>query len=98
MPIYSTLREDLIDHPKRLDILLASAKVSQPWLILHGDNDTPVPHHHAEQLKQQLDHAELMLIPGADHVFNAKHPWDEEHLPPALKEACDASMAFFKRP
>jgi dienelactone hydrolase len=96
MPIYSTLLDDLTENSERLDILAAAQKISQPWLIVHGENDPAVPVEHAKELHKQQQQNALLIIPGADHVFCAKHPWDQEHLPPALKEACDATTAFFK--
>lgn len=96
MPILSTLLEDLNEHTERLDILAAARKTSQPWLIIHGEADTSVHSKHAIELHNQQSKSQLLLIPSADHVFCAKHPWSSESIPGELKQVCDATIAFFK--
>jgi len=96
MPISFNLLEDLNEHTERLDILAAARKVSQPWLIVHGEADTSVHYKHAIELHNQQSASRLLLLPSADHVFCAKHPWDKESMPNELKQVCDATIAFFK--
>lgn len=96
MPIYSGLLDDLSENAERLDILSAARSLSQPLLIIHGKADMGVGYEQAEELHQQQPEHQLLLVEGADHVFNARHPWTENYLPPELKQACDATIAFFK--
>ena len=96
MPIYSGLLKDLSENAERLNVLSAAKKVVQPWLIIHGGEDPVVPTEQAQKLHNQQPNAELMIIPSGDHVFCAKHPWTSEQLPDPLKQACDATIAFFK--
>lgn len=96
MPIYSTLLDDLRENADRLNILSAAKHISQPWLIIHGEKDPAVAFEHAIQLRDQQVQHQLLLIPEADHVFGAGHPWTKEHLPDALREACEATIAFLK--
>ncbi|MBC7914520.1 MAG: alpha/beta hydrolase [Pyrinomonadaceae bacterium] len=96
MPIYSQLLDDLNINSQRLDILAAAKKVSSPFLMIHGEEDTSVSPLHAKEIEKQQVHKNILLIPEADHVFNARHPWNEKDLPYTLKQACQASIAFFK--
>lgn len=97
MPIYASLLDDLNEHTEKLDILSAARNISQPWLIVHGEDDPGVSPKHAHELHAQQSNSELLIIPGADHVFGAKHPWEDKQLPPLLKLACDSTINFFKK-
>ena len=94
MPLKSTLLDDIDRHPGRLDIQARAAEIEQPWLIVHGSNDTSVPLSHAERLKEAQPKATLMVVPDADHVFNATHPYPYNYLPPALQQVAETSLAF----
>jgi pimeloyl-ACP methyl ester carboxylesterase len=91
------LLDDLDKHPAPLDILAKAATITQPWLIVHGDEDTSVPLSHAEELKAAQPNAELLIIHGGDHTFGASHPYLESSLPGHLLEFCDAAIAFFNK-
>jgi pimeloyl-ACP methyl ester carboxylesterase len=97
MPIKSSLLDDLDQHPARLDILVNAAKVKQPWLIIHGDEDLSVLQNHAEELKAAQPAAELLVLKGGDHVFGASHPYPYDHLPPILKQLADKAVEFITR-
>jgi len=97
MPVKAALLDDLDNHPARLDILAKAAEIKQPWLIVHGDEDTSVPLKHAEELKTAQPHAKLLVIPGADHVFGAFHPYTENKLPLPLAEFCKQAFIFLNK-
>ena len=97
MPLKATLLDDLAKHPARLDILTKAAAITQPWLIVHGDEDQSVPLSHAKELKAANPHAELVVIPGADHTFGGSHPYAQTTLPPALKEFCEQTVCFLNK-
>lgn len=97
MPYKSSLLKDLDDNPVRLDIPLQAAKITQPWLIIHGDEDASVPLSHAEILHTAQPLATLTIIPKADHVFNAAHPYQLHDLPAQLLSFCDEAVEFFKK-
>ena len=97
MPLKVSLLDDLDKHPARLDILAKAAEIKQPWLIVQGDEDTSVPIKHAEELKTAQPHAKLLVIPGADHVFGASHPYTENSLPLPLAEFCKQSFTFLNK-
>lgn len=96
MPIYSTLLEDLDKNYEMLDILASAKQLSQPWLIIHGDEDPAVHYSHAQELHEKQTNSKLMLIPHGDHVFGARHPWESAILPELLKCVCDATISFMK--
>ncbi|MDB5089374.1 MAG: alpha/beta hydrolase, partial [Mucilaginibacter sp.] len=97
MPLKVSLLNDLDRNPARLDILAHAAKVKQPWLIVHGQEDASVPVSHAEELKAAQPHAAYSVIPGADHVFGATHPYVEQSLPAHLLEFCKQAIVFLKK-
>jgi pimeloyl-ACP methyl ester carboxylesterase len=97
MPLKATLLNDLDRNPARLDILAKAAEITQPWLIMHGDNDKTVPVAHAKDLKKAQPNAELMIIKGADHTFNATYPYPLNTLPPALEDFCVQSVHFLNK-
>lgn len=96
MPLKATLLDDLERNPGRLDIAAKAAAITQPWLIMHGDEDKTVPLAHAEELKAAQPNAELIIIPGADHTFGGMHPYAQNILPPILKEFCEQAIHFLK--
>ncbi len=49
------------------DNLAKITQVKAPILLLHGDADTLIPHHHSEILAKANPSAELVIFPGAGH-------------------------------
>ena len=96
MPLKSTLLADLDAHPARLNVLEKASAIKQPWLIIHGDADVPIPPTHAEALKTVQPGAELLVMHGADHTFGAAHPWGKDTLPLPLEQFCERVVQFFK--
>jgi pimeloyl-ACP methyl ester carboxylesterase len=97
MPLKSTLLDDLDMYPGRLDILAKAAEITQPWLIIHGDDDKTVPLSHAHELKTAQPFAELVVIPGGDHTLGGSHPYGKDTLPQTLKEFCETAIGFFSK-
>lgn len=78
----------------RLDIERAAALVRCPWLIVHGESDETVSIDEAERLSAATRHrAELVRIPGANHVFNVAHGMTRPS--PELQVALDRTVTFF---
>jgi pimeloyl-ACP methyl ester carboxylesterase len=96
MPLKSTLLNDLLNNPNRLDILAKAEEIKQPWLIVHGDEDTTVPLSHAHELEKANKHAEFKVIKGGDHTFGATQPYVGDALPAGLLEFCDLAINFLK--
>lgn len=97
MPLKASLLDDLDKHPDRLDIIAKAAEITQPWLIVHGDEDKTVPLSHAKQLKKANPEAELSVIKGGDHTFNATHPYAKTTLPAELHQFCTEAINFFNK-
>jgi pimeloyl-ACP methyl ester carboxylesterase len=97
MPLYLDVLTDLEKNAEKLDILEAARSLKQPWLIIHGDADSTVTVEQAQLLKRQHPTSYLMVLENADHVFNARHPWTEDSLPEALKQACDSTISFIRQ-
>ena len=55
-------------------------KLTQPILILHGENDEAIPGEHARSLFEWIQPVNkksfLKIIPGATHTYNTKHPFE----------------------
>ena len=47
-----------------------------------------------KNLHQWNPESNLEIIKGANHVFEARHPWNQELLPKELKEVVDKVAAF----
>jgi len=94
MPVKSTLLDDLDRNPGRLNILARAADVQQPWLLVHGTADSVVPVSHAHDLKAMQPNARLLILPNADHVFGAGHPYLQQQLPPDLHQLCEKALEF----
>ena len=97
LPIYTDVLEDVQDRGETtLDIRGAASRIRAPWLIVHGDQDPTVDPREARALHAASGgRAELMVLPGAGHTFQAVHPWQGPS--PAFAAAADASIAWFGR-
>lgn len=95
-PLKIDLLLDLEKHAKSYDILLAAQKIQKPWLIIHGDQDGNVSLNEASKLKENCQDAELFIVPYANHVFGASHPYTKEELPLELQLVCEKSVDFLR--
>lgn len=79
---------DLLLHD-RFNNIAKIPQVSAPILLLHGDADDLIPHHHSEQLARANPAAELIIFPGAGHDL----AWNDEAEQTVLHflEALDAA-------
>jgi pimeloyl-ACP methyl ester carboxylesterase len=97
MPLYYQLYEDFAANPERFDVQKAAAGLTQPLLIVHGDQDPVVPVSRAQELKTAQPAASLEILPGADHSFGGKHPYAESNLPEKLREAAEKTVSFLTK-
>ena len=97
MPLYFQLYEDFIANESAYDIKIKLASFKKPFLIIHGSTDPAVPIAMAKQLKAWAPHAELFVIPDANHVFGGNHPYTLDYLVPPTKTMVDESIRFFKK-
>jgi len=96
MPVKSTLLDDLDRYPVRLDILAHATEITQPWLIVHGDDDQTVPLSHAEELKNAQPNADFLVIKKGSHTIGGTHPFAGKELPTTLLQFCEEAVTFFK--
>ncbi|WP_299365872.1 alpha/beta fold hydrolase [Winogradskyella sp.] len=94
MPHYYQFYEDFKANEERLHIASAEKRLKIPHLIIHGDHDTSVKIDEAYALHQWNPDSQLEIIEGADHVFNAKHPWEKEVLSDELNKIVHLVMDF----
>lgn len=96
MPHYYQFYKDFIKNEERLTIKRAVSNLKSPLLVIHGDDDTSVKIDEAHAIHDWKPSSTLKIIEGANHVFNASHPWDKNHLPEHLKLAIESSISFLK--
>ncbi len=85
MPLYRSVQDDLRANSERFDVLGAAGRVRVPWLVVHGAEDATVPADEARRLAEAGPAAELLILEGSGHTFEAVHPLEE--TPPALEAA-----------
>lgn len=91
LPQYFSLYEDFKRNESELNIQQAIQNLNIPISIHHGDQDTSVPIAEGESLARWA-HVGLHVIPGADHVFGASHPWTSSNLPEELTVLCEQTL------
>jgi len=96
MPHNYQFYENFKANENRLNIQKAIKKIKIPHLIIHGTNDTSIPFNEAEKLHSWNLKSRLSPIEGANHVFNSKHPWEENELPEQLQTVAIESVKFIK--
>ncbi|MEP6926578.1 MAG: alpha/beta hydrolase [Ginsengibacter sp.] len=73
-------------------------KLSQPILVVHGENDEAIPEEHGRSIFQWIDSINkkslLKIIPGATHTYNTKHPF--EGTTPQLEEMIKYVVMFIQ--
>lgn len=94
MPHNYQFYKDFIENSIRLKISNSAKKLKIPHLIIHGDNDSSVDFSEAKNLKSWSSKGRLCKIKGANHVFGAKHPWENTKLPSDLDVVCAKTIDF----
>ena len=94
--------EEIEQDPDAYDSLKAAATINCPMLILHGDEDDTISLESAELLHNAAQpHSDLVVIKGANHVFNAPNPLPSdttiESLMPQTSELIQRSVDFALR-
>lgn len=95
LPQYFSLYEDFKRNEIELNIQQAIQKLSIPITIHHGNQDISVPISEGESLAKWAN-VMLQVIPGADHVFGATHPWIGSELPTELAFLCEQTINEMK--
>ncbi|NNE33212.1 MAG: alpha/beta hydrolase fold domain-containing protein [Winogradskyella sp.] len=97
MPHFFQFYEDFKANEKRLNIKSAVEQLSIPILIIHGDEDTSIALHEAENLHNWNPKSQLEIIEGANHVFNTKHPWEKTSLSKELNKVAESTIKFLNK-
>jgi dienelactone hydrolase len=87
---------DIEERRAELDLLAAAAARRAPWLIVHGAEDDSVPVTEAHRLAEHAgdSRTELLVIPGGNHTFGARHPFAGPT--PQLIQALNATQRWFR--
>ncbi len=94
MPHFYQFFEDFEQNKDRINIKRAASNLKIPHLIIHGSNDTSVSIEEAKNLHKWNPNSELKIIEGADHVFNTRHPWDNNDLSEQLNTVVKSIIKF----
>jgi len=98
LPLHYQIVEDYHAHRLRLDIPHNVRRhLRQPLLLVHGEEDETVAVAAAHALQALRPDAELLLVPGALHMFGGAHPWPEATLPEPARFVAERTAAFFHR-
>lgn len=87
--------DDIERNRERLDVAVAAAAVTAPWLILHGEADEAVSADEAERLRVASGRmtTRMEIVAGGSHTFGARHPWAGST--PELDRAMDSTVEWF---
>ncbi|MGO3182799.1 MAG: alpha/beta hydrolase family protein [Aequorivita sp.] len=88
--------KDFRENEERFTISRAVKSLEIPQLIVHGTEDPTVSVKEAKAIHSWNPKSKLEFVDGADHVFNAKHPWEEGRLPNELKSVVESTIHFLK--
>ena len=95
LPLYPDILDDIERHAQgRLEILGAAARLTIPWLIVHGTADESVSALEAEALHAAGREPDARHLPvdGAGHTFGTVHPWQGET--PHFRLVADETLGF----
>jgi pimeloyl-ACP methyl ester carboxylesterase len=81
-----------LDDAARHDLEGAATQIFVPALLIQGEADPGVTPAEGRQLNEWIPGSRLVLVPGADHVFGAKHPF--AGWTPALEQVARELDAF----
>lgn len=94
MPLFYQLYETTMANVNRLSILKNARKIKSPALIIHGTKDEAVSKNDAIELHNAIPRSELMIIEGAGHTFDVKHPFVGEEIPFNAIKVIQATITF----
>ena len=96
MPHFYQFYEDFKTHETRLTIKRAVSNLKIPHLIIHGNHDDSVLMDEAKNLHNWNPKSKLEIIDGANHVFGAHHPWENDKLPVHLNEVVKKIIKYIQ--
>lgn len=94
MPHLFDFYEDFKANEERFTISRAAKALRISTLIIHGTADETVGIEDAYDLKKWINDSELVILEGSDHVFEVSHPWEKQHMTPAMDEIVEKTTEF----
>jgi len=95
LPMYYQIAENFFANRARFDLPALMPGLRQPVLLVHGDQDETVPLAAMHQLHAGQPTAEVLVVPGAGHMFGGAHPWSGSALPPPAQLIAERTASFF---
>ena len=95
LPLRRDVVDDLRKHGPDLDPLSALRAGGPPLLAVHGGQDEAVPTADGRAYAEASADSELLLIEGAGHTFDVRHPY--VGATPAFERALGATARHFRR-
>jgi pimeloyl-ACP methyl ester carboxylesterase len=86
--------EDVEGWGREGDVPTFLNRLKVPLFLVHGSEDKSVSPEESESLAAIYPQAQLAILSGADHKFNAAHPFKEASAP--LIQAFNITAAFFR--
>ena len=86
--------EDVEKWGKAGDVPTHLHHLKIPVFLVHGSEDDSVLPEESESLAALYPHSRLAILAGANHKFNAAHPFTE--APPVLREAAERTVEFYR--
>jgi len=96
MPLYYQFYEDCLKNKERINIENACRNLSIPHLAIHGSDDPTVLIEDVYDFKSWNEKTKVYEIKGANHVFNASHPFKETNFPDHFQEVLQKTFNFLK--
>jgi len=98
LPVFRDMLDDLeANQAGSLAIVDAAARITVPWLIVHGADDESVPVEDGRRLqaasRSGAGRGELMLVEGTGHTFGVRHPWAGDS--PEFDRVLSRTVEFF---
>ena len=97
MPHHIQFYEDFLANEERFTIERAVKNLKKPYLIIHAEDDPTVNISEAKQLQQWNKRSELYKLPGSDHVFETKQPWQQKSLSSDLEKVTEKTIQFIQQ-
>lgn len=89
------VQEDWQQNEQRFNVREVFTGLQLPALIVQGDQDREPLLEQLRHFQEEAPHQQYVLLQGADHTFNAVHPY--EGATQQLQVALQATIDFFKK-
>lgn len=93
MPHFIQFYEDYVANKEALNIGESASEIKVPHLLVHGTLDTSVPMESAHELLSLNPKAEAYFL-DTDHVFDCKHPWEQQKMSEDLSAVTKKIISF----